>query len=76
MRQKSIDNAYHGSAHTQRVKLTESEEKLFCPRFVLKIVGSNSNSSNIQLHYTIESLMANIMNMLGNCDMVIQPFIK
>lgn len=58
------------------MQLSSSEEAMFCPRFILKIIGVNSTTSNIQLHYTVESLMANVMNMLGSSDMVVQPFIK
>lgn len=73
---QSIDEAYRHAGMHHRRKLHESEETLFCPNYILKIINANSNCSRQKIYYSIENLIIGMQEMLGNSDMVIQPFIR
>jgi len=57
-------------------KLSEQEEDMLCPRYVIKIIGKYSYSSTIKLFYTVDSLMSAMMGSLSHGDLIVQPFIR
>ena len=73
---QSIDQAYRHAGMHHRKKLDESEETLFCPNYILKIINANSNCSRLKVFFSIENLIIAMQEYQGVSDMIIQPFIR
>ena len=68
----SIDKAYHSSGLSNSNKLSELEERFFCPKYIMKLLGKGSDvCSNVGLYYNDERLLGDIMNYSSSHDVIV-----
>lgn len=51
-------------------------DKLIFPKYVIKLMSKNSNSNEIKLYYSRESMMADLMSYWGTYNLALQIYIK
>jgi hypothetical protein len=52
------------------------EDKLLYPKFVIKLATKGSQTNEIKLYYSRETLIAELLSFWGSYDLALQSFVK
>ena len=52
------------------------EDKLLCPKFLIKLAGKGSVANDMRIFYSKEAMIPELLSLWGSYDLALQGFVK